>query len=101
MPLSANFTNNKKGHGQYFYIEVEAVTLMVTAHVLSGVLCQFDKKSQKTAQQRCMDHMAPLVPSKTKIGVSSPSPEQKSEGGECSCLAVGLQLPAQELPHFD
>lgn len=69
------------------------------------VLCQFDRKSQKTAQQRCGDHMAPLVPSKSKPGVSSPSPEQREEGVcEFSFLAVGLtckcaelQLPAQEL----
>lgn len=101
MSLSPNFTNNEKGHDQYFYIEVEAVTLMVTAPVLSGVLRQFDKKSQKTAQQKCVDHMVPLVPSKTKIGVSSPRPVQKAEGAECSYLAIGLQLPAQELAHFD
>lgn len=82
---------------------------MVTAHVLSAVLCQFDRISQKMAQQRFVDRMAPLVPSKTKINVSSSSPVQRAEGvRECSCLAVGLtckcaelQLPAQELPHFD
>lgn len=109
MSLSPNVINSKKDHDLYFYIEMEPNTSMVTAHVLSGVLCQFDRKSQKTAQQRCVDHMAPLVPSKTEIGVCSVSPVQKAEGVcECSCVALGLtckcaelQLPAQELPHFD